>query len=304
MKTAIVIPSFNRRTTTLLCLRALYPLLASDHLVIVADSGSSDGTQQAILDEFPKTILLQGDPSEWWTGAINRGIRRAMELGCQRLVTYNDDNIALPGLFDALARAADEYPDDIIAAVVCYAYAPEKVFFAGRQRSRFSDRFFYLDHNGYREQLGDGVREVDLLHGMCTLFPCSIFKILGLFDAQVFPHLFADDDLVLKAQRGGYRSLVALNAVVLNDRNKTSLNPYDRRLGAGEIWQLLVSQKSVFQVTRRCRFYWRHRRSLPRFLLTVAADYLRVGAIIVVRWLLPDKSYLALYDWASRRVHR
>ncbi|MGH8119057.1 MAG: glycosyltransferase family 2 protein, partial [Gammaproteobacteria bacterium] len=138
---------------------------------------------------------------------------------------------------------------------------------------------------------GRGLREVDLLHGKCTLFPVSVFATVGLFDDKAFPHLFADDDLVLRAKQRGYRLLVDLDTVILNDQSTTGRNPYDRRLGAGEILELLMSRRSAFQISTRTRFLWRHRRSAVTFGITWCADYLRLLSIILLRWLVPDGMY-------------
>ena len=297
MTTAVVIPTFNRRTTLLSALKSVFETLPVNDHVIVVDSGSSDGTAEVVRKHFPQVVLVQGDSSIWWAAATNLGICRARELGCSHVLTYNDDNIATPGLFNALAEAARLYPNSVIAAVCCYLDRPDAVFFAGRQRAKRSDRFFYLDHNEPLSILGKGIREVDLLHGMCTLFPTSVFDAVGLFDEKAFPALFADDDLTLRAVKAGYQSRVALDAVVLNDRMKTGVNPYDRRLGPVGVARLLFSRRSVFQLSRKTRFLWRHRRSFWYFSKTWLYDYMRMFAWVFARWLIPS----SMLQWIGKR---
>lgn len=304
MTTAIIIPTFNRRETVLFALKSVFEFIPPDHHVIVVDSGSSDGTAEAVRKEFPKVILVQGDSSMWWDAAMNHGIRKARELSCSYALAYNDDNIATPGLFRALADAACLYPDSIISAVCCYLDRPDTAFFAGRMRAKRSDRFYYLDHDVPLSDLGTGVREVDLLHGMCTLFPMSVFDTVGLFDDLAYGSLFADDDLTLRAAKAGYRMRVALDAVVLNDRTKTGINPYDRRLGPIGIWELLFSRRSAFKVDRRTRFLWRHRRSYWYFCKTWLYDYVRLFSIILAKWILPTSTFRWLgKKWAERLRH-
>jgi GT2 family glycosyltransferase len=147
-----------------------------------------------------------------------------------------------------------------------------------------------------------GLREVDLLHGKSTLFPVSVFESTGLFDEENFPHLFADDDLVLRAKHNGYRLLVDLDTVVLNDLTATGLNPYDRRPGISDIIGLFTSRKSAFQITTRTRFLWRHRRSAVSFVITWCADYLRLMCIIMLRWLVTDRMYRKIEQYYLRLV--
>jgi len=289
-KSATVIPVFNRREITLRCLeKLLFP--AMDTLVIVVDSGSTDGTQQAIRAKYPQVILLQADPSAWWAAATNVGIRHAMNSGCKYVLTCNDDNLVVPDALYKLISMAETRPGSIVAATICDMNNPDTVIFAGRQRSRLTDRFIYMNHYQSYARMDKGLREVDLLHGKCTLFPVTVFESTGLLDEVNFPHLFADDDLVLKAKRKGYRLLVDLDTVVLNDLTATGLNPYDRRLGLGEIAGLFTSRKSAFQITTRTRFLWRHRRTAISFLITWCADYLRLLGIIMLRWLVTDSMY-------------
>lgn len=301
MSTAVIIPTFNSCEILRRCLEALLIAAPSDHRIVVVDSGSLDGTAELVRTQFPEVTLVQGDPNLWWAGATNLGIRTAVELGSSRVITYNDDNVPVPGLFEALARAADFYPQSIISSICCYLDQPDTVFFAGRMRAKKNDRFYYLDHNIPLSSLPKGVREVELLHGMCTLFPMSVFVELGSFDHSAFPHLFADDDMILRAAKAGYSLRVTLDAVVLNDRRKTGLNPYDQALGPIGVIRLLTSRRSAFRLDARTRFLWRHRRSLWSFCKTWAFDYTRMLALVVARWILPDGAFQrAGKKWAAR----
>lgn len=303
--TAVVIPTFNRRATLLLALSKLYEVLPTDYDVIVIDSGSSDGTLAALNDQFPEVIVLQGGASMWWAAAVNVGIRKSRELGCKYVITYNDDNVATPELFINLSLATQIAPDSIISAVCCYLDRPNTVFFAGRMRAEKSDRFYYLDHNVPIACLNNGLRQVDMLHGMCTLFPMLVFDTVGLFDEVNFPQAFADDDLLLRARRAGFRLMVALDAFVLNDRTKTGINPYDRRLGPHRALELLISRKSTFQISARTRFVWRYRRSLLFFCKTWLLDYVRLFTVLVSRWIFPSRMFRWLgMKWGQQLQRR
>jgi len=87
---------------------------------------------------------------------------------------------------------------------------------------------------------------------------------------------------------------VALQAVVLNDRTKTGLNPYDRRLRPAEILHLFTSRRSHFQLAAKTRFLWRHRRGLYYFGKTWICDYVRLLAVVVSRWVLPLRAFESL----------
>ena len=302
--TAVVIPTFNRRSALLSGLSTLFEALPARHQVIVIDSGSTDGTLDSVKTQFPQAYLIEGDSSWWWAAATNAGIRKARDLGCSSVLTYNDDNVATPTLLANLTLAMESAPNSIIAAVCCYRDRPELIFFAGRMRAERSDRFYYLDHDAPLSALGKGQRRVDMLHGMCTLFPMAVFDAVGLFNEQAFPQVFADDDLLMRASRAGFPLQVALEAVVLNDRSKTGINPYDRRLGPLGIVHLLVSRKSTFQFAARTRFLWRYRRSFFFFCKTWIFDYCRLFTVLLARWLLPFKVFHWLGILWGQRLQR
>ena len=196
-------------------------------------------------------------------------------------------------------------PNSIISAVCCYRDKPELIFFVGRMRAKRSDRFYYLDHDTPLLALGKGLRRVDMLHGMCTLFPMAVFDAVGLFNERVFPQVFADDDLLMRASRAGFPLQVALEAIVLNDRTQTGINPYDRRLGPRRVIELLVSRKSTFQLAARTRFLWRYRRSFCFFCKTWIFDYLRLFTVLSARWMLPLKAFHWLgIRWGQRLQRR
>jgi GT2 family glycosyltransferase len=302
--TAVVIPTFNRRATLLNGLSTLFETSPQTYHVIVIDSGSSDGTGDAVRKAFPQVTLINGNSSLWWAAATNLGIQKAKELGCHYVLTYNDDNLATPNLFAILSQAAEKAPDSIISAVCCYADKSDVVFFAGRLRAKGTDRFYYLDHDTPLSALGSGLRTVDMLHGMCTLFPMSVFDSVGSFDERVFPHVLADDDFLMRAKRAGFSLQVALDAVVLNDRTKTGINPYDHRLGPWGILQLFSSRKSAFQLSARSHLLWRHRRSFFFFCKTWLFDYVRLLILLAGRWLLPVRAFRWVGIHWNQRLQR
>ena len=132
----------------------------------------------------------------------------------------------------------------------------------------------------------------------------TVFDKIGLFNEQEFPQVFGDDDLLLRANRAGFPLQVSLDAVVLNDRTKTGINPYDRRLGPRGIFQLLTSRKSTFQFVARTRFLWRYRRNSFVFCKTWLFDYTRLLIVLAARWLLPLKAFHSVGIQWNQRLQR
>ena len=291
MRIAVVIPVFNRKNITLRCLASLVSDHITDLRIIVIDSGSIDGTPQAIRDNYRDVILLQASPAAWWAASTNLGIRDAIQAGCQYILTCNDDNVITPETITSLIDVAEDHPHSIVSSVICSFENPDMILFAGRKRSRITDRFYFMNLGQPYGKLEGGIREVDLLHGKFTLFPVSVFETVGFFDEKNFPHLFADDDLVLRAKKAGYRLLVDLDAVILNEVKQTGINPYDRKHDLSGFIALFTSRKSAFQVTTRTLFLWYHRRNIITFIITWISDYSRLLTVVLLRLILTDKAY-------------
>ena len=64
---------------TLACLRSLgaqqVPGVALD--VFVLDDASSDGTSEAVAEQFPEVTVLHGDGELYWNGGMRRAIAAA-----------------------------------------------------------------------------------------------------------------------------------------------------------------------------------------------------------------------------------
>jgi N-acetylglucosaminyl-diphospho-decaprenol L-rhamnosyltransferase len=108
----VVIPTFNGWSHTERCLQHLRAQTVP-HRVIVSDNGSSDGTQERVLADFPEATLISGEGNRGFPYACNRGV----EAGAGEIVVLlNNDVDVRP---DFLERLIAPFADQERVGSVC-----------------------------------------------------------------------------------------------------------------------------------------------------------------------------------------
>ena len=222
-KIAVVVPVHNRRETTLGYLRQMREIHAdgvSLDLVIV-DDGSTDGTVQAIHERYPNVVVLQGDGNLWWTGAVNKGVQYALDKDYGAVLIMNDDLELDDAFLMHLLKVARENPDSLVSSVTIHRdeVGREELLTCGFKRMGFWGDMHAL-HAGepYSDKL-DEVVHCDYLTGASLFIPILVFKKIGIFDSQNFPHNWGDFEFTLRASLNGFPCLVATRSKVITEYN-------------------------------------------------------------------------------------
>ena len=99
MNLVAVVLNWNGGEDTLAALASL-----GDVATICVDNGSTDGSDVAVEERFPKVELIRTGANLGFAGGNNVGIRRALERGADWVLLLNNDAVAEPGVADR-ARA-------------------------------------------------------------------------------------------------------------------------------------------------------------------------------------------------------
>jgi len=103
---------------TKVCLDALRASEYKNLEIIVVDHGSTDKTKIALPVEYPEVVHVLGDPSLWWTGATNLGIRTAMSRSAERIMLLNNDCYITPKAIGTLIHHSEKTGETIIAPAI------------------------------------------------------------------------------------------------------------------------------------------------------------------------------------------
>jgi len=249
----IVIPVRNNLEVTLECLRLLSLQTWRDFDVTVTDDGSTDGTYEAIREQFPSVTVLRGDGNLWWTGAINTALEYILPKTADDdyILTLNDDVVFDENYLANLAEAARMRPGWLIGSVSFDKDDPERVVDAGIY---FNERNRNILRGNYKPGFNFNDK-VNCLSGRGALIPVIVFRSIGLYNDRHLHHYAADNELSLRANRNGFPSCVFFGAILYSDTSKSGFKftPF-MKLSLKQAWNLIFSRKSSMQT--KARLYW------------------------------------------------
>lgn len=197
----IVIPVHNRMEYTRECIASLKDQIPEDQIIIV-DDGSTDGTKEMLATRFPHVIVLSGDGNLFWTAAINMGIRHALKLGAEYVMTLNNDTIASEDFLSQMMYWARQHPNSLLGALDVDAKS-KKPYYGGEVINWALAKSRYL-LDELKENEMHGLHEVSLFPARGLLIPKKVFDTVGLFEEKLLPHYIADYDFTHLARRNGF----------------------------------------------------------------------------------------------------
>ncbi len=258
----IVTPVYNDLENTLNFVHNLLPLLPPAARLVVIDNGSTDGTGDAVRCEYPEVTVLNGSSDLLWTGAINIGIRHALEENADYVLFLNNDAILHPDFLNELLLASEEYPNAIISPKILSADEPWRIWSMGGKVDWLRGSHGLIGHNTPDDEHWNEPLEVDWLVGMAMLAPARIFHQGILPDERAFPHYTSDSDFCLRAKKAGFKMITWPQSRVYNKEKSSGIvekfllevEPFSLR----RFIQMLTSNRSSAAFCTFGRFVIRH----------------------------------------------
>ena len=207
---AVLMTCHNRRETTLRCLRALYDQELSEGMnfeTYLVDDRCTDGTGEAVREQYPQVKVLQGDGVLFWNGGMRLAFSEAMKGDYDYYLWLNDDTYLYPQAIQILletARRAREINgrDGIVVGAMCDPDTGEPAYGGLIRKNRWK-RFGFM-----RVAPSDKPRRCDTMNGNFVLIPREVTTAVGnLSDAYM--HFLGDYDYGLRAVKKGYSCWVA-----------------------------------------------------------------------------------------------
>ena len=200
-RVAVVVPSWDGEEHLPACLDAL-AAQTLEHLAVVVDNGSTDGSVDLVRERYPHVRLVRLPRNRGFAGGVNAGIAAALDAGCELVALLNNDAVAEPGWLERLVAEADAHPEaGIVGAKV--------LTWDGTHLDSTGDRYslWGLPTPRGRGEPDDGryddARDLLAASGGASLYRAALLRQVGGFDEAFFAY-YEDVDLSLRAQLAGW----------------------------------------------------------------------------------------------------
>lgn len=208
IRVGIVAPVHNRRNLTLLCLRSLSRINKSnfDVKIVIVDDGSTDGTSEAIREEFPDVEIVRGDGNLWFTEGTNVGVRAALKHNPDYVLMMNDDQIFDADFLNYLVETAERFPRSVVGPLLLLWDTPHRLFQTSPRWETFSGGW----RHWYQQTVWTIPKkpwEVELIVGNCVLVPVEAIRECGLMNSKRYPN-FGDAEYTPRLRKRGWRLLI------------------------------------------------------------------------------------------------
>lgn len=204
-KIAVLLTCFNRKQKTINCLNHLFKL-KSDLDVYLVDDGSTDGTSESIVKEFPQVNLIKGSGNLFWNKGMNLAWEHAATKDYDYYLWLNDDVIIYENCFDELFSCAKLTEDKAIISGIIETSDKKYILYGG------------YDSNKNLIKPNGELNSIRNMNGNVVIVPKEVYKTLGNLDIH-FHHDLGDVDYGLRAQNNGIGVFTTRVAIASGEKN-------------------------------------------------------------------------------------
>lgn len=192
-RVATLLTVFNRKEKTLKCLQNLYaqlPIEGYEVDVYLTNDGCTDGTPEAVAEQFPEVNIIQGDGTLFW----NRGMYTAWEVAAKGDYDFylwlNDDVVLLDGAILTILHESSQKQDQSVIIGSMRASESETITYGGRLNKE------KITPNGH-------LQLCDTMNGNLVLVPKTVYNKVGNLDWH-YSHSLGDLDYGYRVRKAGF----------------------------------------------------------------------------------------------------
>jgi len=207
-RTAVLITCYNRKETTIKCLKTLFDQDFPDNLemeVFLVDDASPDGTGSAVRKIFPQVHVINGTGDLYWGGGMRLAWEKAVFFSNSFDFYFwlNDDVELLPNAIKILItdwrQILDKTKKDALISGCVRSPSTGKTSYSGHAKKNL------VDPTGYPQPIRQN-------NGNAVLISKKIYNTIGNISSN-FKHQQGDSDYGLRCLKNGFGCYVSSHYV-------------------------------------------------------------------------------------------
>lgn len=205
MKLAAILTCHDRKVKTLACLESFFKICPEAD-VYLTDDGCTDGTSEAISEQFPKVYIIKGDGNLFWARGMFTAWKEAVKGEYDYYLWLNDD--------------VELYPDFMQELMECEVLGGNNCIISGLIVDKESGKVIYGGSDAGKRLLGNmgQLQEITYMHGNVVLIPKVVVRKIGIMD-PVLHHDLGDVDYGLTAIENGVKVFTTRKPIALGYPN-------------------------------------------------------------------------------------
>ena len=246
LRICVLLTYFNRKESTLACFRALSANTlptGTELSAIVVDDGSTDGTSQALQEEFPWIQVERSTGNLYWCRGMHQAFKLAEQNNYDYYLWLNDDTVLQPDAIERLLLAECRLRTQEGGAVIVVGSTIDEksgvltyggeVQVSAVRKTRFK-----------KLQSSNAPQRCDSMNGNVVLVPRLAAHLLGNLD-PAFEHAMGDTDYALRARKLGVAVWTAPGVHGTCSDNPKTGTYRDANLPLAHRWKLMLSRKGL-----------------------------------------------------------
>lgn len=186
---AVLLTVYNRKAKTLECFQRLYaqlPLEGYQVDIYLTDDGCTDGTPEAVRQQFPQVHIIHGDGNLFWNRGMYTAWQEAAKKNYDFYLWLNDDTFAYPNMLSTLLQVSLQKENKAIIVGPTLSADHKITTYGGRMI------------NGQIATVNGELTPIHHFNGNIVLIPRYVYQQLGNLD-YYFTHSKGDFDYGLRA---------------------------------------------------------------------------------------------------------
>ena len=243
----VLLPVHNRRDLTLRFLGCLRQQTHRPLRLLLIDDGSTDGTSQAVMAEWPEATIIAGNGSWWWAGALKRAIEH---LVVQQISA--DDIVLIANDDTEIERSHIEHAVEFLRA------HPGSLLCARMQDAKtgaIKESGVHADLWRFRFRIARNAGEINCLPTRGLFLRWRDLRRIGDFHPRLLPHYWSDYEYTIRAHRRGLRCLTDASVSLRANPDSTGYHDLDHLVGRDFLRQYF-SVKCPLNPVYRSSFAW------------------------------------------------